>query len=93
MPKTKPTKSTDPDLAKMRDTFTWPQWPLLPLKHATQRDASGLRRLAVLIFTGGQDYRLAVDVNLFDSQTLSDGWNTWPVVTPESVLADGWIVD
>lgn len=81
--------NTDKDREHMLNPNRWVHWPLLPLKHATQRDKDGMKRLALLAVAGVGGYAIAEDANLFERREDLKFKDT----TIEEVLAAGWRVD
>lgn len=79
--------------AMMRNPDLWPWWPLLPLKHSTQRDSRTplFPRHAVLAHCLHNEYRLVEDANVMLVK-VSD-FQGKPAVTVDDVLAAGWLVD
>lgn len=51
------------DAAMMKSPERWPRWPMLPLKHRTDRVACGFPRTGMLFATGKA---IVFECNLFD---------------------------
>jgi hypothetical protein len=83
------------DLEFMKHPDSWPNWPLLPIKHYAP--AEHQQDLAVVLVVGNGKYAIAKDANLFQlADDLATGTPRniqWEATTPEALVADGWVVD
>jgi len=74
------------DLEMIKNPDSWPQWPRLPIKRRTGEKRDKME-LAMLLESQGQFY-----IGFGNIYAVMES-REWRPVTPEQVIADGWIID
>lgn len=70
------------DLEFLKNASSWPHWPFLPMK-------KDFGTYAVVAQDAGGLYIIARDTNLFSDFKEAH----FERITPEAIIAEGWIVD
>jgi hypothetical protein len=88
----KPKGTKRSDLEFMKNPDQWPNRPILPLTNPLVRE-NGLSRVAVLMAGAGW-FNVAYGENMWQlAPRMKANLVTWVEVTPEALVAGGWIVD